>query len=662
MEYGYTAKLYQTMLLQKDGVSEKDLLTLKNKLSLIQNRGEKIKQMWLRDLGETDRCITCHQAVSKPGFENVPQPFRAHPGNYLKRHPVERFGCVICHEGQGAALTVKAAHGYTKSWSKPVLKGAYIQSSCNKCHFMDQGLPFTAELTGAPVFTKGRKIFMENNCLGCHKLTGYKKTGRAAPSLTYTGSKINRGWLIKWLKNPKDYLPKTRMPRFDLSDKEIGYVADYLMSAARRAPAFPTGDDAGGGINNSLTEEGENLFNALGCPGCHKINGKGNDFGPGLSNIGGKVKSDWLYEFLRKPKSYDPKTIVPDFRIPEKEIPALATYLMSLKKNEKPGPLTPSLSPDKRGGILEGVEKGKKIVRDYGCTGCHEIETLSFQYNAPELDGIGDKRVDELVFNNLNDVEKTLTGWLEVKVREPGRFATDRIVTRMPDYNFNDEQTKALVAFLLSIKDKSVSLKYRKTLIDPDRAEMRGGKILEKYNCTGCHKINGKGGDIGPELTYEGKKSRPEWLFAFLKRPYKIRPAPILKAGMPDFNLSDEEVNTIIEYLSFISGESYPYDPEPKKEIYPEEIPSGEKLYQEVFACSGCHTVNGTGGEVGPDHTDLASRLKREWIEQWLKNPRAVKPDVRMPRFKFRDWEFEALTNYLMTLGQYRFVQVKGAD
>ena len=81
-----------------------------------------------------------------------------------------------------------------------------------------------------------------------------------------------------------------------------------------------------------------------------------------------------------------------------------------------------------------------------------------------------------------------------------------------------------------------------------------------------------------------------------------------------------------------------------------------------MFACSGCHTVNGTGGEIGPDHTDIASRLKREWIEQWLKNPLAVKPGVRMPRFKFRDWEFEALTDYLMTLGQYRFVQVKGAD
>lgn len=160
----------------------------------------------------------------------------------------------------------------------------------------------------------------------------------------------------------------------------------------------------------------------------------------------------------------------------------------------------------------------------------------------------------------------------------------------------------------------------------------------------------------------EAKKSRPEWLFTFLKRPYKIRPLPMLKAGMPNFNLPDSEVTAIIEYLSSISEEPYPYNFEPKKEIGQEDVWNGEKLYQEIFACSGCHTVNGHGGQVGPDHTDLASRLKRDWIRQWLQNPQAIKPDVSMPRFKFRDWEFEALTDYLMTLGKNRFVDIKGVN
>jgi len=305
------------------------------------------------------------------------------------------------------------------------------------------------------------------------------------------------------------------------------------------------------------------------------------------------------------------------------------------------------------------VEKGRKLVKDLGCTGCHEIENFPLGYDAPELDGIGSKRVDELAFGNITDVEKTLINWLKIKVMEPGSFATDKIITRMPNHGFNKEQAEALVTFLLSIQKGSVPAKYMKTLVDPDEAGMRGKKILEKYNCLGCHKINNKGGGIGPELTKEAKKSRPEWLFNFLKRPYKIRPVPVLKARMPNFNLSDKEVNAIIEYLAYVSGDYYPYNLATKREIYLDDIRTGEKLYLEIFACSGCHIVNGRGGQIGPEHTDLASRLKREWVKQWLENPQAIKPDVRMPRFRFKDWEFEALTNYLMTLGRYRFVQPK---
>ncbi len=125
---------------------------------------------------------------------------------------------------------------------------------------------------------------------------------------------------------------------------------------------------------------------------------------------------------------------------------------------------------------------------------------------------------------------------------------------------------------------------------------------------------------------------------------------------MPDFHLSDTEVNSIIEYMAFLTGEPYPYNIKPRKSIYPEDIRNGEKLYQDIFACSACHRVNKQGGEIGPDHTDLASRLNREWLEQWLKDPKSIKPDVRMPRFTFKDWEFDAITDYLMTLGKYRFV------
>ncbi len=638
---------------------------------------EKIQQIWLKDLGAADRCITCHDRIDKSDSANRPQPFKSHSGNYLKYHKVEKFGCVVCHQGQGEAVTLKAAHGKVKNWTKPLLKGYYAQSSCGRCHPIKMELPLSANLAGAEKFFEGWRLFRENNCTGCHKLKNYERPVRIGPALSLINKKVSREWLIGWLKNPKDYLQNAKMPVFKLSDEKIGYIADYLMEEVvfsenfknpHSAPFSKKGLILSPSLAKSvrldsergkgrLLDEGKILVSSLGCLGCHLINKKGSGFAPELSFIGDKVKPEWLFYFLKKPRSYDAKTTMPELNISDGEIRSIAAYLFSLKKNKKSG-----FKLREPGPSHDDVEKGRKIVREIGCTGCHEIEKFPLGYDAPALDGIGDKRVDELFFGNITNTEKTLINWLLVKVIDPGRFATDKVITRMPYYDFDRIQAEALVTFLLSIRNNSLPASYTKKLINSDSAEIRGKSILEHYNCFGCHGINGMGGNIGPDLTREAKKSRNEWLFKFFKKTYKIRPVPILKAGMPDFYLSDIEVNAIIEYFAFIAGESYPYNAELKKEVHAEDIYDGEKLYQEVFACSGCHVVDGHGGEIGPEHTDAASRLKREWVEQWLKNPQAVQPEVRMPRFKFKDWEFEALTDYLMTLGRYRFVYTKNKE
>ncbi len=625
------------------------------KITLIDNEGlrdhkPEIQQVLLRELGEVDRCTTCHQGADNTGLVEAPQPFTTHSGDYVANHPTDQFGCVVCHEGQGPALTVEAAHGEEDNWTKPILKKNYAQASCGRCHFMDRNLSASAELIGASVLIEGQQLFKEYNCIGCHDLNGHERHERIAPSLSLVGNKVNKAWLIKWLQNPNEYFPATRMPRFDLSNEEISYISDYLLNL--RSPGDRAGMARHAPADITEVEDGQVLVNDLGCMGCHKINNEGNNFAPPFSDIGSKVNSEWLYQFIKAPKSYDPKTIIPDFVIADKDISSMAAYLMSLRNSDNVNSKSIRTLTS-----AEGIEKGKNLVKTLGCAGCHEIANLQQKVNAPELNGIGEKRVDELVFNNVVDTEKTLINWLKIKVAESGRFAADKIVTRMPNYNFTSKQSEAITTFLLSIKDKPVPHKYKKVLYDRDHQEMKGKKVLAKYNCLGCHIINKTGGGIGPDLTREGSKGRPEWLFAFLKSPHKIRPEPVLKARMPDFNLPDTEIYTIVEYMNFLSGEPYPYNVEPRKIIYPEDIRNGEKLYQDIFACNACHTVNSRGGDIGPDHTDLASRLNREWLKQWLENPQSIKPDVIMPRFTFEDWEFEALTVYLMTLGKYRFVR-----
>src|SRR5262249_36238366 len=75
-----------------------------------------IQQIWVPSLGRADRCITCHQAVEWKGFESAEEPWRTHPREVLLRHPLETYGCSMCHGGQGWAIDADPAHGAVEHW------------------------------------------------------------------------------------------------------------------------------------------------------------------------------------------------------------------------------------------------------------------------------------------------------------------------------------------------------------------------------------------------------------------------------------------------------------------------------------------------------------------------------------------------------------------
>src|SRR5262249_10282726 len=72
---------------------------------LIADRPIEIKQTIVTDLGQVDRCITCHQGmdtIATPSLENkyTENPYKSHPGDFLKNHAPDKYGCVVCHGGQ----------------------------------------------------------------------------------------------------------------------------------------------------------------------------------------------------------------------------------------------------------------------------------------------------------------------------------------------------------------------------------------------------------------------------------------------------------------------------------------------------------------------------------------------------------------------------------
>ena len=141
----------------------------------------------LPSLHRVDRCVSCHRGMENPLMADAPQPLTAHPGNYLEDHPVNDFGCTICHGGQGRAMNETDAHGLAPEahWSNPIMYQPYIESSCGKCHLAIFGGMGHEEGTGT--FRKGQEIFATEGCLGCHKARGVG--GILGPDLTEQGEK-----------------------------------------------------------------------------------------------------------------------------------------------------------------------------------------------------------------------------------------------------------------------------------------------------------------------------------------------------------------------------------------------------------------------------------------------------------------------------------------
>jgi cbb3-type cytochrome oxidase cytochrome c subunit len=196
-------------------------------------------------------CGKCHLEPAVPG------------ALYLSggRFALHRYGCISCHE-----LPVKTpAERYaprldyigdkvSEAWLHQWLRDptAYLPASkmprveltdlereaitAFLMTLWDESRLQPIEGKGDP--ENGGRLFAEYECQSCHPLHG---TGDAiGPELERVSEKVNRRWLLNYLKNPAALTPKTRMPNYLLSDQEILDLTDYLLAnAPEQTPSLP---------------------------------------------------------------------------------------------------------------------------------------------------------------------------------------------------------------------------------------------------------------------------------------------------------------------------------------------------------------------------------------------------------------------------------------
>jgi mono/diheme cytochrome c family protein len=174
---------------------------------------------------------------------------------------------------------------------------------------------------------------------------------------------------------------------------------------------------------------------------------------------------------------------------------------------------------------------------------------------------------------------------------------------------------------------------------------------MSELRCQSCHRINGNGGDMAPDLTHEGSAVQPAWLLEFMNNPNTLRPALIRR--MPKFNLTTAENKTISDYiLAAYQAPGFDSQALDLHALNSDAAARGKDLFYKKYACQSCHIADykTDKGYVGPPLAAVGNRRPGVWIYKWLKDPQGVTPGTLMPNPNLTDDEARDLTAFLATL------------
>lgn len=572
-----------------------------------------------------DRCMTCHVAAVRTGFEGEEweEPFRSHPRldvflSASSSHPYTRFGCTVCHQGLDRATDFarsghspidaeqKAEWTATLGWEKqqfldnPIYPARYSEAGCVGCHAAEIWTP------GSEVQDVGRELMTRMGCYGCHVIDypAFQDLPRSGPSLDRIAAKTTAAWAYRWISAPRDFRPTTWMPHFFFQENtqqpenvarqetEISALVAYLWEHSESVdyPAPPAGD----------AERGREIFEGVGCTGCHILDAEAtrDEYfptihrlnGPNLVRTGSKLDAGWLYAWVRDPKQHNPATRMPDLRLTDREAADVTAYLMA--------------------------------SRD------------------PAFEDLSLPEVDEAVRDEL------LLGYLQ--------------------------QTEGLIGGRAALDAMGAA----------ERDQELGRQTIQKYGCYACHQIRGfeDAQPIGVELTEEGSKpvhqfdfghvhevehTRHDWIVNKLLTPrlWDREQEEVKEYGellkMPNFGMSRREAEAVlVNVLGFTKDTALASH---KAGQAPETaaLAAGRKLVT-WYNCRGCHLIEGEGrairtaiedpGLLPPNLAAQGARTQADWLFDFLHDPSQVtlRPwlTVRMPTFGFTDDQVNALVAY----------------
>jgi cytochrome c2 len=647
-------------------------------------------------------------------------------------------GCVGCHRYEGFDRDADALTNTRQTISQLEDQIAANDRQSRQDEESSANVPDTDEGTaeGRRLLAHAESLRVTNSQLAAridqlnlssrYLLMDQKKVG---PNLKDVRLKLRKEWIPVWLENPQAFRPGTKMPTF-WRFGDAGTVTAKDADAAEQIKAisaylWQNGFD--GQIpqqQGGNPDHGKELFESRGCMACHSI-GEGDErvggtFAANLQRVGEKASFDYIVRWIYNPRErfapYCPKekrdltredyekhnqpfvfdkdhstcpndgaelqvqnmTVMPNFRLQISDARDIASYLFKLAGQ-------PSYPEASFMDQSDYAEKGKTLIKQYGCAGCHEIKGFEEEQRiGKELTAEGATPIERLDFALLTkDAEEgrdplklhpkkkgaeqaeewyNHRGFFEHKLADPsiydkGKEKDPKDRLRMPRPYLTDEWRTALTTFLLgSVGQEGASVPSSLFYSPTDRGRdiQEGWWVVKKYNCMGCHNVQvGQASvlmglpmyqtadmkdQLPPRLTSEGARVDPDWLLRFLRDPSLSD-----QKGGPEAGRSDKTVGQ----PATASNQS-PYAGENGQQQNANGNNTGNQ---------NAGNQNGPGKNGGGGNNQAAANLKpqpgldRNGVRPYLK--------VRMPTFNFSPNELRTLVRFFMAVSAQQEPYIK---
>jgi mono/diheme cytochrome c family protein len=298
---------------------------------------------------------------------------------------------------------------------------------------------------------------------------------------------------------------------------------------------------------------GERLIAHYGCFACHRIPGfeDAKPIGTELTEEGSKAvhrldfgflhlphtRQDYFRTKLHNPRIFDrdrargweERLRMPNFRFREDELDNIVTAVLGFQKLNASAAAKNELS-----GERGAIERGRRIVKDHNCQGCHVIEGFGGSIRSlaadpslapPVIQGEGAKVQSDWLFAFLK-APKTgqIRPWLEV---------------HMPTFGFTDSELNDLTRYFAFLDRASYPFLTADYAPEPARWAA-GKKVFELLKCKQCHPrseqemnaVEDKS-SLAPNLQMASRRLRHDWINDWIRRPDEWMPGTRMPTNFP---------------------------------------------------------------------------------------------------------------------------------